>query len=1495
MSCVGVNIGSLSVKVVALRGDERTACVVAHQGRPLGVLNGLLAGENFSGAEAFGVCGQGGHLSEAAAIQRALAELSGTFDAVASLGGESFLVYLVNAGRIAHVLSHNKCAAGSGEFFIQQIGRMGLERDEAIRLSLGGKVVPLASRCSVHCKSDITHKLNRHEAAPEDILHTLQDSMANKVIALLEKGRRELRRVLLIGGLARNAAMVAALRAKLAGVEFVVLPESPWFEAWGAALLTRDQPLHTSPQFRQQAVIGSLPPLGDFASLVRVIPAQPPQPPPDSPLVLGVDAGSTTTKAVLLDPATRAVVAAHYRRTHGDPVGAARECLRALIAAVGNRRIALAATTGSARELVGAFLGTAEVHNEISAHAAGATHFDAEVDTIFEIGGQDSKYIHLRNGVPVDYAMNNACSAGTGSFLEESAQGDLGIGVGDIADLALAAPAPVQFKATCAAFINSDIRLAQQQGHSRENIVAGLVYAIAGNYLQRVKGPRAVGRKVFLQGGVALNRAVGHAFAQSAGRPVVIPPQPELLGALGVALLALDRADAGCSRGRRPRTGLGEAGNSDTGDSSDPRPRAAVVAGADGPGSASPGPATVAHDEPTGAGGVKSDLLGLAAAEMRLVSRFTCRACKLYCSVDRFEVGGRRFPFGGRCSLFENVWKRRAPAAAAPDLVEQRAEVLFDAVHRKIATRPPGPPAAPPRPRSQAEQTLDSAKAFLGEAFARASGAVPSPALAPGARIGIPRALTTHSLFPLYATFFSEMGFDVVLSAVDPEGELKAYSGFCFPVQIAHGAVLDLARHDIRVVFLPHVMRMPQPNPCRDSYLCPITQAGPYFLAKAFPDIRFLSPLLDFTAGYAGSTGLVELAVGELGVRRETAAAAWTSAVRAQTEAEHALAELGRAAIDRATASGEPTVLLTGHSYNAFTADASQSVGRKLASMGVTAIPADCLLAVDDGPTAWHFANQVMNAVALAQRRPNLFLLCVSNFSCTVDAFTHSLLASKMGAKPYLILEIDAHTADAGVQTRLEAFLDTARNFRVAPDGSGAPFVPCHLAAGGRVIRTGGESVPITDPRVRLYFPNFSRYHAEAFALAARWLGLHPGDVMPLEGRQLDRGLQHTSGRECLPVPICVGHLLQIAENRRPGEIAGYFMVRGGAPCVSDAYMNYFERFIVEQRLPDLFLLNRETENDYLGFDLTTFALHLPPAVFTADILVEIDYVLHVVGEPGTVGRLHDEWRDFMAASESLDQFHAGLPAFIGRLAALPRKRDPQTCPRVVVTGDLFTRFSPFFMDGVRDLYAGHGIILKPVDLHDYFLYGSYHDFAGTASAWGLKPGSLALAKACTRLFQPDGKQYLQQWLLYQAERRGEAHYRELFRRTGLLVADANDVSSVFEKAAEHVSPSIFGEVIPTVGKALGAGDEGYDGVILIGPFNCLPHRVSEAILKPLSLQHGMPMLSYESDGYAVSPSVLRQVDVHVQQVLAHAAARAANERAGSLPELFRAAVEKLK
>ena len=172
---------------------------------------------------------------------------------------------------------------------------------------------------------------------------------------------------------------------------------------------------------------------------------------------LGVDVGSTTTKAVLVDPEDSSVVASYYGRTNGNPIEATKNCVNEIISQVGNQKISLVGVTGSGRSIVGAYLGTPAIYNEISAHSQGAVFYDPEVDTIFEIGGQDSKYMFLQNSVPVDYAMNATCSAGTGSFLEESAKGDLGISVFDISKTAIDAKNPVRFKADCAAFINTDI------------------------------------------------------------------------------------------------------------------------------------------------------------------------------------------------------------------------------------------------------------------------------------------------------------------------------------------------------------------------------------------------------------------------------------------------------------------------------------------------------------------------------------------------------------------------------------------------------------------------------------------------------------------------------------------------------------------------------------------------------------------------------------------------------------------------------------------------------------------------------------------------------------------------------------------------------------------------------------------------------------------------------------------------------------------------------
>jgi hypothetical protein len=190
-------------------------------------------------------------------------------------------------------------------------------------------------------------------------------------------------------------------------------------------------------------------------------------------------------------------------------------------------------------------------------------------------------------------------------------------------------------------------------------------------------------------------------------------------------------------------------------------------------------------------------------------------------------------------------------------------------------------------------------------------------------------------------------------------------------------------------------------------------------------------------------------------------------------------------------------------------------------------------------------------------------------------------------------------------------------------------------------------------------------------------------------------------------------------------------------------------------------------------------------------------------------------------------------------------------------------------MGEVHDLYAKNGIILIPVDLSELYLYGAYAGMVTATQDWGVPPDSLrALALACVRAFRPEGRDYVISRVKYYQLKYNEQRYRALFKRAGLLVAGLNDMYRLFRHASQHISPAVFGEAIPTIGKAVAAREEGYQGVIVIGPFNCLPFRISEAILKPYCIEQRMPILTYESDGFSVSPAFLRQVDVHIQQVL---------------------------
>jgi len=251
---------------------------------------------------------------------------------------------------------------------------------------------------------------------------------------------------------------------------------------------------------------------------------------------LGVDVGSISCKVVVIDENDR-ILGAIYRRTRGRVVDAVREELDTVGRAIGGRVIMGCGTTGSARRFVGALLGADVVINEITAHVRGALSLHPEMRTMIEIGGEDSKIVLLRGGVPVDFAMNTVCAAGTGAFLDQLAS-RLGIPINQLGELATASTEEVEIAGRCTVFAESDIIFKQQTGHSIEDILAGACRALVRNYLNDVGKGKPIVSPILFLGGVAGNIGIREAFTEALGAPVIVPEHYNVMGAFGAALVA---------------------------------------------------------------------------------------------------------------------------------------------------------------------------------------------------------------------------------------------------------------------------------------------------------------------------------------------------------------------------------------------------------------------------------------------------------------------------------------------------------------------------------------------------------------------------------------------------------------------------------------------------------------------------------------------------------------------------------------------------------------------------------------------------------------------------------------------------------------------------------------------------------------------------------------------------------------------------------------------
>ncbi len=559
---------------------------------------------------------------------------------VIEMGGEDSKLLLIdtvpgNGEYLIQDFSMNTiCAAGTGSFLDQQANRLHYTIEEFSQLALKSKTPPrIAGRCSVFAKSDMIH-LQQGATPDYDIVAGLCYALARNFKSNIAKGKSVVTPVAFQGGVAANLGMRKAFFdvLELKEGELITPKHFASMGAIGAAYLTMGTPekwkkfegVHRLREYvnRTDAPKVTLDPLSLSEHHKKEISWDPLRSIPDGkkiPAYLGIDVGSISTNVVVTDENIK-VLSKRYLMTAGRPIEAIRQGLKEVGDEVGHMvEIRGVCTTGSGRYLTGDFVGADVIRNEITAQATAAAFIDPEVDTIFEIGGQDSKYISLENGAIVDFEMNKACAAGTGSFLEEQAE-KLGISIkGEFGSLALGSSSPVSLGERCTVFMESDLVHYQQKGAKRDDLVAGLSYSIVVNYLNKVVGDKRVGQKIFFQGGTAFNKGVVAAFEKVTGKKIIVPDHNEVTGAIGCCILARDENRSGRS-------------------------------------------------------GFKGWDLSNRPYEL---TSFECRECANRCEIRRVSVQGEKPLFyGSRCEKYD-VDRTRKRRDDLPDLFKEREEALM--------------------------------------------------------------------------------------------------------------------------------------------------------------------------------------------------------------------------------------------------------------------------------------------------------------------------------------------------------------------------------------------------------------------------------------------------------------------------------------------------------------------------------------------------------------------------------------------------------------------------------------------------------------------------------------------------------------------------------------------------------------------------------------------------------------------------------------------------
>jgi predicted CoA-substrate-specific enzyme activase len=1344
---LGVDIGSISIKI-ALADDQGSILHLDHRKITSSPGQTVIAmieslGQKFllEQIKSAGVSGSGKavipvslgwqEFSSPLAIASGVLHFQPEARTIIQIGGQSSLIIELEDGlnKPWRVTSNPLCAAGTGRFLEQQAYRLGISMDDFadMALSCEGAAPRIAARCSVFAKSDLIH-LQQKGAPVESMLYALCESIA-RMVGSLKKGKIQ-EPVYFTGGVAANAAIARALNEMLYArnghpVQVNIPPDYLYLEAIGSALLSRGKTVK-SIVFNESGPGQSyfqLPPLENVAAAnIR----------PLSKMVqkcrgyLGVDVGSTSTKAIIIDEAGKNVLGKCYLMTAGKPIDAVKEVFKNLINDGAELvEIAGVGVTGSGRYLVGSFIGADLVKNEITAQTRAAAEIDPGAD-IIEIGGQDSKLVIKRNGVVVDYQMNKACAAGTGSFIDELAE-MLGVSVksGEFADLAFTTQHTIDLGTRCAAFMGQAVASAQQEGVSLPVLTASLANSIARNYLSKVVGHRKLGNRVILTGAVFHNRAVVSAFRrQLEGKTLTVAEHMETSGAIGAAMLARESMSR------------------------------------------------------------KSSFKGFSnvVADECKLSTFTCKYCDNNCTITRMQTPGEKPTFyGSRCDRYDST----LGLARVVTSFDEKEKILFK------------------------DRDGDNGK---------------------GPAVGIPRSLLVYDYAPLLAGFLGALGARAVFSGHTSKQIMEhavelSYSDSCFPIKLLHGHAASLK--DIDYLLFPCAIRLGEKDGDENQrYSCPLVQASPFIIRQALDlKAKLLVPIIDFTYGTKETINNLTAAGVEMGFSRARARKAALEGLQAQRKYEEDRDELGKRLLEEIHDKKQLGVVLFSRSYMSQDAGANLGIAEKLAQLGVIPVPMDYLPLSTIDPKKysdrpyWLYESKLIAAAAITAADPQLYGLILTNFGCGPNSFILRIVEDIMGGKPLGQLEIDEHAAEAGIVTRLEAFVDTIKGYS---DSARQPAPGAHIYRGASPSISSGKTLIV--PRMAP--------HAEAVAAAMSACGVKASVMPESDERSLIYANQMTTGTECLPYRVCLGDFIRYyRDNGGVTREVEAFMAGSYGPCRLGKYSIEQMRVLQEMGI-DIPIRTSVSNSAYrdlnIGPDFERLAWRG---------IVAFDYLQKLLW------RTRPYEKERLAADNMFKEYTGKVVKLIGRkgdfngvmkeavsaFAGLI-DRDLPRRPVVGINGEIFLRSNDFSNSNlVRECEnAGLEVVVSP--LGEWFKYTAYRNLEDATRDKLLKKSLLSYIK-----------------------KRVQEHDENAVASlcTALLDEKEPSTEALLKLSGEYLSPRCGSEAVLSLGSGIDwMKSPHFAGAISVMPHGCMPGGIVAAMSDKFSATYRKPWINLTYDGF---------------------------------------------